>query len=105
MDNMTMKILLVENESSEAENIKRVLESLDYEVASGGEDAYEIALNIMPDLILIDTQLNTKEDMDIKPGIKELNIPVVYLTSYLMKLILKVQSPANMWLSPSIKVN
>jgi len=57
---MAMKILLVENESSEAEDIKRVLGSLDYEVshASSGEDAYEIALNIMPDLILIDTQHN-----------------------------------------------
>ena len=30
---MTTKILLVENESSEAENIKSILEPLDYEVS------------------------------------------------------------------------
>ena len=54
---MTTKILIVENESSEAENIKSILEPLDYEVshvASNYEDAGEIALNIMPDIILID---------------------------------------------------
>jgi len=83
---MTTKILLVENESSEAENIKSILEPLNYEVshiAFSGEDAEEIALNIMPDLILIDTQLNQKNgDIDVTARIKDLNIPVVYLTSY-----------------------
>ena len=83
---MTTKILLVENESSESENIKSILEPLNYEVshiAFSGEDAEEIALNIMPDLILIDTQLNQKNgDIDVTARIKDLNIPVVYLTSY-----------------------
>ncbi|MGB9200477.1 PAS domain S-box protein [Methanobacterium sp.] len=83
---MTTKILLVENESSEAENIKSILEPLDYEVshvASNYEDAGKIALNIMPDIILIDNQLNLKkEDIDVKGRINDLNIPIVYLTSY-----------------------
>jgi CheY-like chemotaxis protein len=83
---MTTKILIVEDETSEAEDIKRVLESLDYEVshiASYGEVTEEIALNIMPDLILIDLQLNGKnEGIEAAARIKELNIPVVYLTTY-----------------------
>ena len=82
---MTKKILIVESEKSEAENIKRVLESLEYEVshASTGEDAVEIALKIMPDLILIDLQLNGKTDgIDVAAKIKEQDIPVVYLTTY-----------------------
>jgi len=96
---MTTKILLVENESSEAENIKSILEPLNYEVshiAFSGEDAEEIALNIMPDLILIDTQLNRNENISVTPKIKELDIPTVHLTSYPMKLILKALIPMNM---------
>ena len=83
---MTIKILLVENGSSEAEDIKRVLKSLNHEVSyvvSSCEDAEEVALNTMPDLILIDSQINGKNEyIDVTPRIKELNIPVVYLTSY-----------------------
>jgi len=83
---MTTKILLVENESSEAENIKSILVSLNYEVShvvSSCEEAEEIALNIMPDLFLIDIQLNAKnEGIDFTARIKELDIPVVYLTTY-----------------------
>jgi PAS domain S-box-containing protein len=97
-----MKILLVENESSEAEDIKRVLGSLDYEVshASSGEDAYEIALNIMPDLILIDTQHNKNEDINITPRIKELEIPVVYLTSYPNEIDIKSTDPYEYVVKP-----
>ena len=83
---MTTKILIVDNETSEAENIKRVLESLDYEVpciASSGEEVEEIILNILPDLILIDIQHNRKTDgIDVATRIKDLDIPVVYLTTY-----------------------
>jgi CheY-like chemotaxis protein len=95
---MAIKILLIENESSEADDITRILESLYYEVshASSDEDAYEIALNIMPDLILIDTQLNRNENISVTPKIKELDIPTVHLTSYPMKLILKALIPMNM---------
>ena len=82
---MITKILIVENETSEAEDIKHVLELLEYEVpyiASNGEEAEEIALNIIPDLILIDIQLKGKtEGIDVAARIKELGIPVVYLTT------------------------
>ena len=82
---MTKKILLVEDEKSEAEDIKCVLESLEYEVSHAltGEDVEEIALKIMPDLILIDLQHNKKtEGIDVAAKIKELDIPVIYLTAH-----------------------
>ena len=82
---MATKILIVEDKTSEAEDIKRVLETLDYEVsyiASYGEVTEEIALNIMPDLILIDLQLDFNDGIEAAARIKELNMPVVYLTSH-----------------------
>ena len=57
---MAIKILIVEDESVEANDIKNVLESIGYEVpyiAYSGEEAIEMALNIMPDIILIDIQI------------------------------------------------
>ncbi len=83
---MTTKILIVDNETSEAENIKGVLESLNYEVpciASSGEEVEEIILNILPDLILIDIQHNGKtKGIEVATRIKDLEIPFVYLTTY-----------------------
>jgi PAS domain S-box-containing protein len=90
---MTTKILIVENDASEAQNIKYVLESLDYHVpniASSGGEAEEITLNILPDLILIDINLNgTNEGIDFAAKIKELDIPVVYLTTYQIEFDIK----------------
>jgi PAS domain S-box-containing protein len=83
---MSKKILIVENESSEAQDMKSVLESLDYEVpyiASDGRDVKDIALNILPDLILIDMQLiGETEGIDAADSIKELDIPIIILTTY-----------------------
>ena len=83
---MTTKILIVDNETSEAEDIKGVLESLNYEVpyiASSGAEVEEIILNILPDLILIEIQHNGKiNGIDVATRIKDLDIPVVYLTTY-----------------------
>ena len=56
-----VKILLVEDESIEAMDIKQTLESFGYEVpyvASSGEIAIEKAPAILPDLILMDIILN-----------------------------------------------
>jgi CheY-like chemotaxis protein len=52
-----VKILLVEDDAIEAMDIKRTLESFGYSVphvASRGEEAVEKALEILPDLILMD---------------------------------------------------
>ncbi|WP_048190433.1 sensor histidine kinase [Methanobacterium sp. SMA-27] len=80
------QILLVEDESIEAMDIKRTLEFFGFEVpyiASSGEDAVEKALEIMPDLILMDVVLKGHSDgIDVVSKIKDLNIPVIYLTAH-----------------------
>jgi PAS domain S-box-containing protein len=81
-----VKILLVEDENIEAMDIKRTLEFFGYEVpyvASSGEEAVEKALEIVPDLILIDVVLKGNSDgIDVASKIKDLNIPVIYLTAH-----------------------
>lgn len=80
------KILLVEDESIEAMDIKRTLESFGYEVpyvASSGEEAVVKVLEIMPDLILMDIILKGDTDaIDAVSKIKDLNIPVIYLIAH-----------------------
>ena len=83
---VNIKILLVEDDSIEALDMKHSLESLDYEVsyvASSGEEAIEEALNIMPNLILMDIILSGDIDgIEVASKIKNLNIPVIYLTAH-----------------------
>lgn len=80
-----VKILLVGNEK-EAVDIKRTLESFDYEVpfvASSGEEAVEKALEIKPDLVLMDIIHEGDTDyVEAASKIKELDIPVIFLTSH-----------------------
>ncbi|MGI6463978.1 MAG: PAS domain S-box protein [Methanobacterium sp.] len=80
------KILLVEDESIEAMDIKRTLESLGYEVpyvAASGEEAIEKATEIVPDLILMDIVLKGEIDgIGAVSKIRDLNIPVIYLTAH-----------------------
>jgi len=80
------KILLVEDESIEALDIKHTLESFGYEVpyvASTGEEAVKKALEIMPDLILMDIILKGKTNgIDAALEIKKFNIPVIFLTAH-----------------------
>jgi PAS domain S-box-containing protein len=81
-----VKILLVEDESIEAMDIKRTLESFGFKVpyiASNGEEALKKVLEIMPDLILMDIILKGQIDgIDVASKIKKLNIPVIFLTAY-----------------------
>jgi PAS domain S-box-containing protein len=81
-----VKILLVEDESIEALDIKHTLESFGYEVpyvASTGKEAVDKALEIMPDLILMDVILKGNQDgIDAAYQIKNLNIPLIYLTAH-----------------------
>lgn len=82
-----VKILVVEDESIVAMDIKHRLENMNYHVPaiiSSGEEAVEKAAETLPDLILMDIVL--RGDMD---GIQaaqiikdNYNIPVVYLTAY-----------------------
>ncbi|HYH03315.1 MAG TPA: PAS domain S-box protein, partial [Bacillota bacterium] len=81
------KILIVEDSSIVALDIKRCLTSLGYqisEVCSTGAAALQSIQTVPPDLVLMD--INLKGDMDgitAAQHIKELyNLPVIYLTAY-----------------------
>ncbi|EKQ55726.1 MAG: PAS domain S-box [Methanobacterium sp. Maddingley MBC34] len=80
------KILLVEDDGIEAMDIKRTLESFGYDVpyvASQGEEAIGKTLEIQPDLILMDIVLKGEiNGIDTASKIKELSIPVIYLTAH-----------------------
>ncbi len=81
------RIMIVEDENVVARDIEDSLKSLEYEVpyiASSGEKAIEKALQIRPDLILMDIVLKGKMDgMEAAKQIRsKLDIPVVYLTAY-----------------------
>ena len=80
-------ILIVEDESITAEDIKNMLTELDYDVAgiaSSASTAILRARQTRPDLVLMDIVLKGKKDgIDAASRIRtELNIPVVYLTAY-----------------------
>ena len=102
-----VKILLVEDENIEAMDIKRTLEFFGYEVpyvASNGEEAVEKALEIVPDLILIDVVLKGNSDgIDVASKIKKLNIPVIYLTAHSEESIIeraKLTEPYGYMIKP-----
>lgn len=84
---MSVKILVVEDESIVAMDIKHRLELMDYivpAVVSSGEKAVEEAGKHQPDLILMDIVLKGNIDgIEAYGQIKEVyDIPVVYLTAY-----------------------
>lgn len=81
------QILIVEDESIIAYDIKRSLEGMGYRVAAvsaSGQDAIDKARELKPDLILMDVVLQGRiNGIDAAVIIHStLDIPVVYLTSY-----------------------
>ena len=82
-----VKVLLAEDESITALQIKNKLKSWDFDVvavASSGEDAIELALEKKPDIVLLDIVLKGNLDgIDAAEKIKDtLNIPIIYLTAF-----------------------
>lgn len=76
-------ILLVEDESLEAKELKQKLEDFGYQVPyiiSKYEEIVKKASDIMPDLILM--KIFLKEDIEAINKIKNLDIPFIYLTEY-----------------------
>jgi CheY-like chemotaxis protein len=75
-----VKILLVEDESIEALDIKGTLESYGYQVpyvAAYGEEAILKAKEIIPDIILLDIILKGQVNgIDVASEIKSLDIPI-----------------------------
>src|SRR5690349_7070554 len=80
-------VLVVEDESIVSKDIQHSLKKLGYHVvgaASTGEQAVELAIEHMPDIILMDIvlkgEMNGIEAADkIR---KDTNIPVIFLTAY-----------------------
>ncbi len=84
---MKKQILVVENERIVAEDIKKTLNNLGYDVsgiASSGEEAVKKAKETHPDLALMDIVLEGNMDgIDAANQIySSFGIPVVYLTAY-----------------------
>lgn len=81
------RILVVEDEAIVAEDIASSLERLGYGVtgiAASGEDAIRLAVETVPDLILMDIVLQGEIDgIAAAEAIRErLDVPVLYLTAY-----------------------
>ncbi|MGD9625563.1 MAG: response regulator [Arcobacter sp.] len=81
------KILIVEDESIVALDIKRTLEKLDYEITNTAFD-YQGAINSVlmnkPDLILMDVNLGkSKDGIETAKKIKSFDdIPIIFLTAF-----------------------
>lgn len=81
------QILIVEDESIIAQDIKKTLELLGYYVlgiCTKGEEAIKYAESLNPDLILMDMMLkgNINGIETTKQIVSKYNIPVIYLTTY-----------------------
>jgi CheY-like chemotaxis protein len=88
------RVLIVEDEIIVALSLERSLGSFGYDVvglATKGSDAIRIAKELMPDIVLIDINLEDEIDgIDVAERLREIgDIPFVYLTSYSGDEILK----------------
>ena len=80
-----VKIIIVEDDGIKTINLKRTLESFGYEVpyvTSSNKEAVEKALEIKPDLILIDIVKGDIGSIETVSKIKKLDIPVIFLTAH-----------------------
>ena len=80
-------ILIVEDERIIAEDIKMMLQNMGYGVcgiASSSDEAVALALNLNPDLILMDIRLNGPIDGIETAEIihEERDVPIIYVTAY-----------------------
>ncbi len=79
-----IKILLVEHDTSEAEELRCTLEYLGYDVpyiVSTGQQAVKQVLKNFPDLILMKIcSIGEIDSIEAASQIKKLNIPIIYLT-------------------------
>ena len=80
------QILVVEDETVVAEDIRKILQSYDYEVPdviATGEAAIKKINETHPDLLLLDIKLEDKiSGIDVANQINDMNIPIIYLTAY-----------------------
>ncbi|WP_114936678.1 sigma-54-dependent transcriptional regulator [Mucilaginibacter endophyticus] len=82
---MKSKILIVEDQFIEANNLRKVLEGAGYAVcpvARSFDEALNTLNSDLPDLVLLDIFLKgEKTGIDLAPIIKERNIPFIYLSA------------------------
>ncbi|MGZ3769515.1 MAG: hybrid sensor histidine kinase/response regulator [Bdellovibrio sp.] len=81
------KILIVEDESIVAKDLELTLDHLGYNIVGNcdnGDDAYKVALEKKPDLILMDIFIKGDQDgIETASKIKKaLSVPVVFLTAF-----------------------
>lgn len=82
-----VNILVVEDETIVANNIKKRLESCGYivdKIVNNADDAFKFALELKPNIVLMDIKLKGKTDgIEAAEKIQgKINIPVIFLTSY-----------------------
>ena len=83
---MKNNILIVEDESITALDLKFTLEEVGYnviDITDNGQDAINIAAETSPDLTIMD--INLKGEMngiEAAKKLSELNLPVIFLTAY-----------------------
>lgn len=87
MEEQKAKILIVEDESIVAFDLKRMLLNLNYDVpdiVTSGEKAIRKAVEEKPDLIIMDVMLNGPiTGVEAAARIKGvMNVPIIYLTAY-----------------------
>lgn len=92
------KILVVEDEPISAMEIEETLSKMGHKVVKtvpSGEQAFEMALNLKPDLIIMDIHLKSFIDgIDAARRIRMIStIPIIYVTAYPNKTI---QERANL---------
>jgi two-component system, cell cycle response regulator len=82
-----MQILLVDDNPTNLDVLRKTLENEDYEVmiANSGEDALEIATEFVPDLILLDVMMPGMDGLETCQRLKAItetkDIPIVFLTA------------------------
>ena len=104
----TANILIVEDEKIIAKGIEKRLKGMGYAVAglaSTGEEAVQKAVELRPELILMDISLGSGMDGVTATGLilKQMDVPVVYLTAYSDSATLdraKITGPSGYVLKP-----
>ncbi len=84
---MNVKVMIVEDESIVALELSTYLEDNGYEVlaiSTNANDAYKKALNLLPEIILMDIKIRGDEDgITLAKKIKqEINCAIIYITAF-----------------------
>lgn len=86
MDELKLDVLIVEDNLSFALELEMLVQEIGYNVigrVDNSDDAIEIILSQLPDFILMDVDIRGKmTGIEIGKAIKDLNIPILFITSF-----------------------